>query len=333
MLVGHDRQCISPQMEEFYLIGYRSPTRYEPALGIHDNLYINSLLLDDGEKEVFILSADLLEIEEEMTNDVKRQLHERYGIQEELIFLAATHNHSSLASYHKMWYTKKFDQSYYDFLIAAILNSYENCRKSKQEAAVQYGKVLIKGYYSNRNHKGRLADNEVIVVQFLDSKGRAFAGCVNWAVHSTVISPTNRYLTSEWAGEVSKKLESKLGFYPLMLVGAAGDCSNRHERQGNDFAELERVSQGMTDEIAKIICRKSIELGKIRYHRFDYRIYYQTDEMKRVNREAIVRYEKELQVVQDKERIAFIKKELEKLSAIFEIDEVDLTIPDLESWF
>ena len=327
MLIGYDRQCISPQMDTFYLIGYRSPTRYDPALGIHDNIYINALLLDDGENEVFILSADLLEIEEEMAHEVKKELPKRYNIDENLVLLAATHNHSSLASYHKTWYTQKFNQSYYDFLVSAILKSYENCCRTKQKASLEYGKTVIEGYYGNRNHKGEFADNEVILIKFIDSNGQAFAGCVNWAVHSTVISPTNRYLTSEWAGEVSKKLEKQLGFYPLMLVGAAGDCSNRHQRQGNDFAELERVSQGMAEQIAAIPCLMKMSLNELTYHCFDYPIYYQTAEINRHNREAIASYEYELESLADQERIAFVKKEIEKLTKLLELNEVDLTIP------
>ena len=52
MKIGHARICLSPTNDEFYLIGYRSPTRLEPALGIHDDIYANSLLFDDGFKKV-----------------------------------------------------------------------------------------------------------------------------------------------------------------------------------------------------------------------------------------------------------------------------------------
>lgn len=263
MKIGHGRHCLSPR-GEFHLIGYRSPNRMEPAAGIHDDIYGNSLLLDQDGKQIFLFSADFLEFEEEMAEDVKTLFNARYGIDRDCVLLSATHNHSSVVSYHKGWYTGKFDLSYYGFLIDTICKAYEECAGNMQEARARYGRAVISGYYGNRNHPGEDADNEVIVVEFFDRSGVAFAGMVNWAVHSTVISANNTWLTGEWAGNVCRKLGEGLGFYPLMMVGAAGDCSNRNQRQGNDFEELERVSAGMAGEIMKIPVQKPLELGEIR---------------------------------------------------------------------
>ncbi len=252
MKVGFSRNLLSPTKEEFYLIGFRSPNRMEPASGIHDDIYCNALVLEQDGKQIFLFSADYLEFEEEMAEDVKTLMLNKYGLERDNILLAATHDHSSIVSYHKSWYTHKFDQDYYDFLIETICKSYEECVATLREATVKYGKKEILGYYGNRNHPGEKADNEVIVVKFFDENGEAFAGLVNWAVHSTVISADNTWLTGEWAGNVCRKLKDSFGFYPVMMVGAAGDCSNRNERQGKDFDELERVSEGMAKEIAAI---------------------------------------------------------------------------------
>lgn len=263
MNVGHARYCLTPE-KEFYLIGYRSKNRYEPATGIHDDIFCNSLLFEEGGKEVFLFSADFLEFEEEMAEDVKSMLQSRYGLERDMILLCAVHNHSSVVSYHKSWYTGKFDQVYYDFLIDTIIRSYETCKSNLRKAAAKYGKKTILGYYGNRNHPGQPADNEVIVVEFFDEKGDPFAGLVNWAVHSTVLSGENTRLTGELAGEVVRKLKESLGFYPAMVVGAAGDCSNRNERQGNDFDELERVSSLLAAEISSIPVNHELELKHVR---------------------------------------------------------------------
>lgn len=262
MKIGHTRYCISPK-GEFYLIGYRSPNRMEPASGIHDDIYCNALLFEDCGKQVFLFSADFLEFEEDMAEDVKTLLQERYGISRDTILLSATHNHSSVVSYHKSWYTGKYDQGYYEYLMDTICVCYEECKKNFCEATARIGRKEILGYYGNRNHPGEPADNEVIVIKFYDNTGHAFAGIVNWAVHSTVISADNTWLTAEWAGNVSRQLQKEFGFYPLMMVGAAGDCSNRNQRQGNDFTELERVSAGMTEEIAGITAEKPVQLDQI----------------------------------------------------------------------
>lgn len=283
MRIGHARYCISPQ-KEFYLIGYRSENRMYPASGIHDDIYGQSLLFENNGKKVFLFSADFLEFEEEMAEDVKTLLSNQFDIDRDCILLSATHNHSSVVSYHKGWYTHKFDQEYYDNLLKIIVQSFEDCQSNLQVATAKYGKEMIYGYYGNRNHPGQAADNEVIVVKFYNQDNEAFAGIVNWAVHSTVISDKNTYLTSDLAGHVCKHLFDNFGFYPMMMVGAAGDCSNRHERQGQDFHELERVAPLLANEITKIqitntICLKDISCQTL-YHTIHHDMAFVHDELK-----------------------------------------------------
>ena len=60
------------------------------------------------------------------------------------------------------------------------------------------------------------------------------AALCNWATHSTVLDPENTLLTADYAGAVCNELYRLRGYYPAMIVGAAGDCSNRAWRQGTD---------------------------------------------------------------------------------------------------
>lgn len=323
MKVGHARLCISPK-KEFYLIGYRSENRNYPANGIHDDIYCNSLLFEDEGREVFLFSADVLEFEEDMAEDVKTMLQTEFGIERDMVLLVATHNHSSIVSYHKGWYTGHFDQEYYNFFLETIKESYRIAKSNKQEATAQYGKQVIIGYYGNRNHPGELADNEVIVVNFLDKDNHAFAGFVNWAVHSTVISAENTYLTSELAGEVSKKLYDEFGYYPAMIVGAAGDCSNRNERQGNDFNELERVSTLLVKDIATIVVDQPVQLGKIKYQTLFHTIHHHMEFVHEEIKEEIEKYKKVLKTEQDVNKKKFLETKIKNLSLELDIVEFHL---------
>lgn len=263
MRVGSARFDITPEGET-YLIGYRAPGRLQPARGVHDRIWGNALLFDDGGQLAFIVSLDVVEIEESMADSVKALIAERFGIDRDLVLIAATHDHSSTAAYHRTWWTHKFDQAYYDKLVAAILASVDRCRDGLTEATAVFGRETILGYYGNRNHPGESADNEVIVVEFRNRVGEPIGGIVNWAVHSTVLSADNDLLTGDLAGAVCAKLAAARGYAPLMMVGAAGDCSNRHQRQGQDFTELERVADALAQRIAAIPLDRSVELGVIR---------------------------------------------------------------------
>lgn len=265
MRVGHARYCLTPKKETFYLIGYRSEQRKQPAGGIHDDIYCNALLLEADQQQLFIFSADFLEWEDAMVEDIKTALSDKFGVNRDLVLVCATHNHSSVMSYHKHWHSGEFDQAYYDFVLETVVQSYVTCRDNRIEATAKYGSEMITGYYSNRNHPGQLADNEVSVIQFINKDGAAFCGLVNWAVHATILGPENNQLTGDLPGQVCQRLGDIWGFYPAFIVGAAADCSNRHERQGDDFAELERVSSGLAEAIAAIPVRQAVHFGEIEY--------------------------------------------------------------------
>jgi hypothetical protein len=217
---------------------------------------------------VFLVSLDVVEIEETMAEEVKSLLCERYGVNPDLVLLHATHDHSSVAEYHRTWWTGSFSQEYYDFMVGSILDSYAACLAHLRPATARSGRGTVLGFYGNRNHPGEPADNEVIVVTFFDDVGRAFAGVVNWAVHSTILPATNDRLTADLAGAVRARLEARAGFTPVFLNGAGGDSSSRHQRQGQDFVELERVADGLTERIAAIATELPLQLGPIRHREF-----------------------------------------------------------------
>lgn len=265
MKLGHARYCISPIKKDFYLIGYKSPYRFEVADGIHDDIYCQSLLLEVEDQQTFIVSFDFLELEDEMVEEIKSLVSNTFGINQDLILLTVTHNHSSIMSYHKHWHSGEYDQEYYDFILNTVVQSYQSCLENRQKVVVKYGSENVEGFYSNRNHIGNLADNQVGVYHFINQANQCIAGIVNWAVHSTVLSAKNNMLTGELAGNVSKKLKDYWGIQPLIIVGAAADCSNRYQRKGDDFVELERVSTELAKRISTIEAKKELRIDKIEY--------------------------------------------------------------------
>lgn len=273
MKIGHGRACLSPSKDEFYLIGYKTPYRNAPAEGIHDDIYCNGLLIDVKGKKLFLASFDFLELEDEMVNEAKARLEKKFAIDRDLLLLSATHNHSSIMSYHKHWHSGVFDPAYYEFVMEQLVSVYQECLDSLEEATGAYGSEIITDYYGNRNHPGELADNEVTVIEFKNPKGEVIGAIVNMAVHSTVLSAKNNTLTGELAGNICRKLEQYWQIYPLILIGAAADSSNRHQRQGDDFSELERVSTALAREIAKIKRVEPLVLDQLTWQSLSHSIY------------------------------------------------------------
>lgn len=140
-----------------------------------------------------------------------------------------------------------------------------------------------------------------------------------WAVHSTVISADNEWLTSELAGEVSKKLYADFGFYPAMIVGAAGDCSNRNERKGSNFEELVRVSDALAKEIADIETTEDIELGNIHCQTVFHTIHHNMQSVHEEIKAAIKKLQEEKEATTNEKKKAFLENKANNLLKQLEI--------------
>lgn len=316
---------------EFYLIGYgdRFQSRREPAKGIHDRIYGNALLLEVEEEEYLIFNADMIEFLADFCDDVRGKIEKQYGIKKDHILISATHNHQSVRDYHRTWPTGKYSAAYEEFLIHTIVRSAEDLRKELVDVRAFTGKTVVEGYYGSRLHPGQLADNEVILVEF-KAKEHVVAGIVNWAVHSTVLSPENAWLTAEYAGAVRKELKERLGYEPLIITGAAGDCSTRGYGQGKDFEELERVGRGTAGEIAAIRPDQELMLKAGKTRQVIYPIRYDMREQHEEIRRTIEEIKEKPELVPTGISPGFYEKCLKKKLMIETVDvELFSTVLDL----
>jgi hypothetical protein len=327
MRASSKRYCLTPK-GEFYLIGYgnRYKSRQKPAEGVHDDIYARPVLLEVDGKEIFIFNADYIEFEEWSCNEIRQMMAKEYGLDVNCVLLSATHDHHSVMSYHKNWKSGEFSQEYYDFFVNTVKLAYEECHASLEECEMYYGKGMVEGYYGSRIYYGENADNEVILLECRNKKGEVIAAICNWATHSTVLDPENTLLTADFAGAVCNELHRLRGYYPAMVVGAAGDCSNRAQRQGTDYAELERVSKGAAAEINKISCDKKLELHYEKACQVVYRVNYLPDDERPAIQAKIDELQKRLDVAEDFQSRKLLGDAIGSLSRKLDLGEVDITL-------
>lgn len=314
------RSCLTPNYEPFYLIGYNSPLRELPAKGVHDDIFSQSTLLEIDDKWIFLFSTDWLEVEREFYQDLSERLHHKYGINKDLVLVSATHNHQSVRDHMKYARSGKFNPEYYEKVVQIAMDTFQQCLEQLEEVEAYWGKKVISGYYGSRIVSGALADNEVILVEFRNQKQEVVAAICNWAVHSTVLTPENDYLTKEFAGNVCHYFEKIKGYYPAMIVGAAGDCSTRATRQGNDFNELERVATGMAEEISKIEVTEKLTVNfqKITKTQHHCEVEIDQDEVQRI----IDANNEELKTCEDFERRKILNSMMSGLYRKLKMDKV-----------
>lgn len=319
--------CLTPK-GEFYLIGYgaRYESRKKPAEGVHDDIYGRAVLLEVEGKEIFCFNADFIEFEEWSCNEIKQSMAKTYGLDENCILLSATHDHHSVMSYHKNWKTGEFSQEYYDFYVDTVKKAYEECHASLEECRMFFGKGRVVGFYGSRIHYGEDADNEVILLECRNQEGVVIAGICNWATHSTVLDPENTLLTADYAGAVCEKLHGLRGYYPAMIVGAAGDCSNRAWRQGTDYAELERLSSGVAGQINRISCDTELQLAFEGEAYVTYRVNYMPQDDTEAVSAEIGRLQEELDAETDFQKKKLLYDAMNNLKRKLDLSEVDILL-------
>lgn len=103
----------------------------------------NALLLESNQTEVFVVSLDLIELEEEFCDQMRQELSEKYGIRKENILLSVTHNHQSVRDYHHTWQSGVYRPAYEEFLKETIKKAYVECKAELREVEVYYGRKVI----------------------------------------------------------------------------------------------------------------------------------------------------------------------------------------------
>lgn len=244
------RVCITPR-GTFYMDGYASDERRLPALGVHDDAYAVLLLLEnDGVKTLFV-SVDVCNISLVRTARMRSLLCQALDMDDERLVVSAIHSHSCPTGLREGGITGKESYGWPEMVCGLVVQAATGLVDRLVEVRPELMGTHVRGWYSNRNSKDKPFDDEAFVVRFVGADGETVAGMLNFNCHATVVGPKNRYLTTDVQGGVRARIADWLGVTPYTFTGASGDLGNRQFRQGNDFAELARVSCGIAGELMK----------------------------------------------------------------------------------
>ncbi len=90
MLVGAAREIINPDLGH-HICGY---TADDPNTGVHDDLTVTALYLNDGQREAFLLTFDLVGMTQGTINGIRQAIGRACRIKPACVFLTCTHVHS-----------------------------------------------------------------------------------------------------------------------------------------------------------------------------------------------------------------------------------------------
>lgn len=238
-------------------------TRNRPAEGIHDDLFVRTLVLSNQELTLGIVSADILLVTEDFVAQVRQAATKITGIPPQNLIIAATHTHSGAGGLvapefrggllaPAMAFFSPYDPGLRSRLIDAFVASIHYAFHNQRPVQVGVGMAPAAGVGANRRSSEGPIDPDVTVLRFLDEGGRTTAILFRQACHPTVLGPENLLFSGDLTGLTCQALEAQeQGLVAIALTGADGDISTRGTCKAATFAEAERLASILVSAVQK----------------------------------------------------------------------------------
>lgn len=266
--VGFARANITP-MRNIGLSGYFVK---RPMDGVLDELEVNAVAIESGDKRILMISADLINIVTHVADDFRAAISAATGVDAEAIFLHGTHTHTGPVIDPKHPLLTKDDElalvvEYVNFLrrrvVDVSLSAIDDLKPAKMGFGVgkaeniafvrryrmKDGTVRTNPGVNNPDilHPIGQIDDSVNVIRF-DRDGADSIALVNFADHPDTVGGCKA--SADWPGFVRRTTEKVLDDVKCIVFnGAQGDINhvNVHPTGGylNDmFMDFDDVARG-----------------------------------------------------------------------------------------
>ncbi|MBO5070513.1 MAG: hypothetical protein J6C37_09150 [Roseburia sp.] len=220
--------------------------------GAHDPLYAACMYLNDGKKEVAMVTLDILFFSKQHVAKVRSCVEEACGIPGSNVMISCSHTHSG------PWASGRLDiesleagkeqpKEYVESLISKITEIIVKAKTEAFDAKFASGTALCgaeSGVGGNRRLPGGPHDPLVSVMAVKDMDDVVRGIFVNYTLHPTFIHEWSTVCTADYPGYLRLQLnelekDAVIGF----SQGASGNQSSRYYRQGESYDEAERVGR------------------------------------------------------------------------------------------
>jgi hypothetical protein len=259
-----------------------------PVKGIHDDLYVRTLVLDDGTTRIAMAICDACMLGQDVCDKAKAIVHKNTGLPLDRMLCAATHSHCAPRAAHIG--TRPLDDEYHDILAQRIADSviranknlapakigwgavdkpeYPRCRrwlmKPGTAGANPFGEILDRVKMTNAGNKNAIrpvgpVDPELFILSVQHADGRPLALLGNYSIHYVAFKRGE--VSADYFGYFARRIEELLqptnrrpSFVGIMCNGTSGD-TNLGSSHGDPFARMKKVGHDLAEE-AQRLCQK-----------------------------------------------------------------------------
>jgi len=269
LMAGLARASITPPAGT-RMYGYGGRDKGAAAKGVHDELYVNALYLNQGGEEALIMGFDLLFFSRAEADRYMGAVGRATGLSARQILLNTSHTHSGPMLNMGTWMygeTLATDKSYADAVECATVEAALDARSSAAEASIWAGMGRTRLPMSRRkkDENGKVLfapDPEGEVCDLLpvcllkNAAGQPVTLLFSVSCHPSTIQ--KHEFSAEYPGVATELLDKHLGApCGLFLQGAGGDA------KPSVVAEADRFRYGSWDDVSKaggLVAKEVIEI-------------------------------------------------------------------------
>ncbi len=236
---GSCRKVITPEsLEDIYLAGYDIN---RPAEGIHDDIYVNCIHLDNGAQKITVLSFDLIGMLPNRVKEIKDRLAEN-GFLPQHVIVCCTHNHEApdtLGLWGPNLFSSGINPEYFAFVIDQAVQAALEAENTAQEAVIKTASNVIPEL-SRDSRPPYIVDEEVLVLAAETPEGLPIGTLINYGSHPEVLGAANQEITADYCQWVYEYMDSHFVGNTVFISGALGGLISPRV-SGHTWEEAERV--------------------------------------------------------------------------------------------
>jgi hypothetical protein len=246
---------------------------------MHDDLFATCAVIRNGDRELALVSLDLLCLAHDIIDKIKTSIRERINVAPENIILACTHTHSGPSTLGLAGKNEQ-NQRYLSGIPQRVVALIRDARADMTSVKVSVLQTDVPDVAFNRRillKDGSSAINidqvnpkeiqalgvtdPVVTAIFFENNSSVKGVIVNFSLHPTTLGETNFQYSRDYPGYLVDSLSDNLSGNPLVLFfnGAFGNI-NQIKTPGNwisTFEEAQRLGGAIAGYLLEVFSKRS----------------------------------------------------------------------------
>lgn len=245
--IGWSKVSITP-LDNMSLAGYsnRNPKLME---GVHDSIFVRSVIFSLGEQKVALVSADLLIIHPEVTRKIYASLPSHWKNNQ--LFLTATHSHSSLGGWAPGLIGEAIagfeDDTVAQFIANQVIKSLKMAEGNLELGSLGVVESNLEQLVYNRLVHER-GSTDPWLKSILINKGDEIGIMNFFSAHATCLNSQWHTLSGDFPGRLNQLITSD-SIYDFSLYGAGAVGSMGPVAPGEGWERVEKYSRQLSKQM------------------------------------------------------------------------------------